>query len=176
MNRDLEQLRYEIDVLVRYHDRRRAWFDGWQRWTTFVGILGGSAAAVAFYAQAKSWSDFGVQIGLWVALGVAILNALDLTFGFAVAARRHDDLYKRLIGLDAEIVEYGNQVDETQLRHWIASKYKIEADQPSLYNALYALCDIEVARIWGRNQPVRPPTSLERLAAHLVRMKSEDFI
>ena len=169
-----DELRFDVDVSIRYHNRRRAFFDNLHKVTTFIGILGGSAGAVSFVAAIGQWWNYGLELGLGFALVVAFVNALDLTVGFSERARTHDALYKKFVSHDAKI-ETAGEISEEQTRQLQSQRLLIEHDEPPIYNALYAQCQNEAARVWRSPTPRLIISFRQRVLAQWVRMRPEDL-
>ena len=168
------ELRFDIDVSIRYHNRRRAFFNNWHKVTTFIGILGGSVGAVAFATAVGKWWNYGLELGLGFALLVAIVNALDLTIGFSERARMHDALYKKFVVHDAKI-EAAGETSEEQIRQLQSERLLIEHDEPPIFNVLYAQCQNEAVRVWRSPTPKLIISFRQRVLAQWVRMRPEDI-
>lgn len=120
---DLYDLRFYLQRCVRYHMRRSAFFLKWQRITSFVGVVFGSAALTSLINQADpEWS-------IAFALVVTVMSAFDLVVGTGQHAWLHNDLRKRFLEqlgvLDAQQV---TPALLAEVRHQIR---RIEADEPA---------------------------------------------
>ena len=85
------KLTFRVDKSMRYHQRRRAFFDRCHRWVMFAVILSGSAAFADLVDPA------------YAAVAGALLAALDLTLGFGMKARDHQLLYQRFAELHRKL-------------------------------------------------------------------------
>ncbi|QEE24498.1 hypothetical protein CS053_08285 [Rhodanobacter glycinis] len=151
----------------RYHARRSAFFDRWNKATALVGILAGSAVMATLGAYLPHW------IAIAGALAIIIMSGVDLVAGAAEMARRHDSLRRRYCELEALIAANPHPRD-VQLAEWQAGRLRIESDEPPTYVALDILCDNELARAY-RHLHDRPPHRLPlvvRLTAQLVRWEN----
>ena len=149
----LDDLEFEVDVAIRYHDRRRAFFDAMNRLVAGVTVVAGSAALAGLIIKLKGITG----VGEWVILGgafiVTILNAWSLVSGFAVQARDHDDLCRRYIRLDADIA--GSEHTVEKVRSWRSQFLLIQHDAPPTYWAVYGLCWNEAVEYKRRDESAR---------------------
>lgn len=141
MNGDLIALDFGVHVSMRYHAKRRAWFDALHRVAMVVAAVGGSAALATILGQQ-------VQYAAWIAFVVAAAGAFDVAFSPAEKARKVDDLYRRFCDLAAEIAATADPPPD-QIRLWKAKKLKIEADEPTAIDTLNVLCHNQEAEARG---------------------------
>lgn len=92
-------------------------------------------------------------IGITGAL-TAIASTVDLVVGTAVFARRHEELRKRFIALEAEL-RRNLRPTEQLIANWQARRLQIEADEPPSYCAVVYLCENELGRADGSGNRVR---------------------
>lgn len=115
-------LHFYLQRSVRYHMRRASFFMKWQRITSFVGVVFGSAALASFMNQVPA------EIAIGSAMMVTVTSALDLVVGTGQHAWLHNDLRKRfleLIGvLDSRDASSELVAEVKQLIR------RIEADEP----------------------------------------------
>jgi len=170
------ELIFRVDVSVRYHDRRRAFFDLMHKLVAAVSVLGGSAAVFGVVSLLKEW-QFGELTILVGALAVSMLNTLDLVIGFSPKAREHDSLYRRYIELDAEMVKDLNPSPET-VRAWESKVLMIERDDPPVYWGIYAQCWNQSVHSLGRKKHGLLDTDKFRLwfgLGHFFRYREQMF-
>lgn len=137
----LTQLEFSVAVSIRYHARRRAWFDGLARWPSVVSLVAGSAAFVSI-------SQGLPALATVASAATAIFGGANLVFGFAERARRHDDLVRKFTLLAAEIAE-ATSPSRADVRRWHGAKIRIEAEEPTPNNVLNVLCHNEEAEARG---------------------------
>lgn len=137
----LNQLEFSVSVSVRYHSKRRAWFDALARWPSVVSLIAGSAAFVSI-------SQGMPTLATVASAATALFGGANLVFGFAERARRHDELVRKFTLLAAEIAETASP-SHSDLRRWMGAKYRIEAEEPSPNNVLNVLCHNEEAEARG---------------------------
>jgi hypothetical protein len=151
---ELDGLRFSIEKSLRYHQRRRAFFETVHRILMLMVIILGSAAAT---------SIFGTSSTL-LALMTALVGAFDLVWAPGSKARDHLVLHQRFSALTTEILRTPNP-SPRQIVEWSAKRVEIETDEPPIYWALERDCYNEVCHAWGRDQN---PNALNKLS-HLER-------
>lgn len=148
---ELIALDFGVHTAIRYHVKRRAFFDVLHRVSMLVAVVGGSAAFFALIGERT-------EIGQIAALVVAIATALDLVFAFPEKAREHDKLAERFSDLAADLafVEAG-MVDERRLAELKVRRLGLEKGEPTALDALNVICHNEEAeaRGYGRDQIYR---------------------
>ena len=155
---------WDVQRSIRYHDRRRAFFDFWHRLTAAFSLIFASAAA------ATLMNATGHDIAIGAAFVVAVLSAVDLVVGTAEKARRHDDLRRRFIKLESDIQR--NELPSSErLVTWREERLAIEMDELPIYRALDALCWNELAIATRRASPRHIPF-IQRLTAHWIRWEN----
>ncbi len=132
---------FPLEKSVRYHQVRRAFYDGWHRWLMLAIIVAGSASVTDALA--------GHQKAL--ALLTAIFGAMDLVFALSDRARDHEFLMRRFAALMAGIRRNASPTP-SDLEGWRAERVEIESDEPAIYWALEAVCYNEVARAFDRDR------------------------
>ena len=75
MSSELIALDFGVHKSIRYHVKRRAFFDVMHRVAMLIAVIGGSAAFFALIGEKT-------EVGQIAALTVAIATALDLIFAF----------------------------------------------------------------------------------------------
>jgi hypothetical protein len=152
-------LLFDVRRSVRYHDRRRAWFD-------LLHSMAGLSALFLFAAILFSTTGAATAPPWLAALAIAAgLVGVDVLADFASSAARHQSLRTRFIMLEAAL-----QAEPAAKHH--AARLHIEADEPPIYRALDLLCHNEQMRADGH-----PPDSehwasvplYQRLTCHLFR-------
>lgn len=130
---------------VRYHNRRRAFFDGWVVVTNAVAVIFGSAAMWIF------WSKVNPDWGVYAALVVTFFSAINLVVGAGQRARLHSDLARRFILLEKEIISLADPTEE-QRRSFMARRLEVEADEPPVLRVVDIMCHNELAEAMGYGQ------------------------
>lgn len=140
--KNFHKLLFGVRRSIRYHNRRRLFFDRLNKFATFFSALAGTATVASVLAKlGQSWT-------LGFALAVAVLSAVDLVVGTAKSARLHNDLSKRFIDLEKTINETGPKTDEA-LINLINMRLDIEKDEPPPLKILDSMCHNELLRALG---------------------------
>ena len=135
--KDLDDAQYgllfDVRRSVRYHDRRRGFFDRLHRLTNVLTIL---MAGSVLYDLGKT----GETAGWLVALSAlaALLAALDMVVGYSAWATRHHDLKNRFCGLEIDMLS-GDLAPATW-QAYAVRPLQIGRDGPPVYRALDLLC------------------------------------
>lgn len=159
----LRALDFAIEKSMRYHQRRRGFYETAHKAVMFGVILTGSSALAGF--------------PVWTGAAAAVLGALDLTLGLSHKARDHEIIFRRFTDL-AKNLRGTATPTEDDWRGWCAKRVEIESDEPPVYWALEADCHNEVARAWGRDKPENMArlTKPQRVLMHLWRFESMVFV
>lgn len=151
--KDLDDAQYALlfDVRrsVRYHDRRRGFFDRLHRLTNVLTIL---MAGSVLYDLGKT----GETAGWLVALSAlaALLAALDMVVGYSAWATRHHDLKNRFCALEIDLLS-GDLAPGTW-QAYAVRRLQIERDEPPVYRALDLLCHNEMLIAEGITPKAKP--------------------
>lgn len=137
---ELHELSFYVQRNIRYHMRRGAFFLRWGRFTAFIGIIFGSAAITSLLAGASTYVTGGA------ALLVTIASAVDLVVGTGQRAWLHNDLRKRYLDIEAEILADEPIPQALRLREYKSRIRRIEADEPPTLPALEILARNDVIR------------------------------
>lgn len=137
----LDNVDFAVDKSMRYHQRRRNFFEWLHKGVMFFVIVFGSAA----FASLLGWSRFFGAL-------TAVLGAADLVFNFSHRARDHEILYRRFSELASDMKKE-QKPSEDQIIQFQRRRIAIEADEPPIYRALEASCDNEatIARGWEKD-------------------------
>lgn len=146
---------------VRYHDRRRAFFERLHRLTNVLTVL--MAGSVLFDigrpGETAGWL-------MTLAAMAALLAALDMVVGYAARASQHRDLKGRFVDLEMAILG-GDETPEVWTAHRLA-RLAIERDEPPIYRALDLLCHNEVLLAeGGKTADLVVLTKWQRWTRHL---------
>lgn len=137
-----DNLLFGVRRSIRYHNRRRHFFDRIHKFSTFLSALSGTATLASVLAKAgPAWT-------LSFALAVAVFSVIDLVVGTAQAARLHNDLSNRFFGLEKSIISIKdpNNQDIAILQ---TQRLDIEADEPPPLKVLDSMCHNELLRAMG---------------------------
>lgn len=159
-------LLFDVRRSIRYHDRRRAFFDMLHRATAVLTVF--LASSILLDLLGNSTTPWWLTL---VASLAAALAALDVVIGFARSANLHQDLKRRFVTLEMQMV-LGDNGEET-FHRYMAERLNIEQDEPPIFRALDLLCNNEVAQAEGLSKENDPEfaavTRFQRLTSHLLR-------
>lgn len=140
---DRYSLMFDIRRSVRYHNRRRSFFDRWGLVTNAMTIFFGSAIILAiFHENEMKW------VAVTSAALVTLFSTIDLVVGTNRAGRLHFDLARRFNELERAMIQSGDY-DEAALRKFIANRLEIEADEPPVLMVLDSICHNDLMRAMG---------------------------
>jgi hypothetical protein len=128
----LTALDFSVHVSMRYHARRRAWYDRFHRMMMLVIAVAGSAGVAAIYGGLLREAEY-------LSIAVAVAGAIELAFSLPERARVEDALYRRFNLLAADIAD-AKVVADDRLRMWEAQRLLIRADADDRLEVLRRIC------------------------------------
>lgn len=156
---------------VRYHVRRRAFFDGWSRTFNFFVLVLGSGT---IYAASNESPILATIVGAVVML----TGAIQLVWDPARNARDHEILARDFSKLLAEIHSKSDP-DPAVISNWAARREEIEQAETATYNALEADCRNEVVRVYYEPSAAAAAQQIipfwPRALMHYVRFENTNF-
>ena len=138
---DWHHLQFDIRRSVRYHNRRRAFFDRVDKLANLLAIVFGSAAVFGVLER-----DYQ-SLALCAAALITITSALNLVVGSSLRARDHADFARRFIALEKALIT--QDATPAALRQLTAERLMIEAEEPPVLRVLDCLCHNEEMRAQG---------------------------
>lgn len=143
---ELHRLLFGVKRSVRYHAKRRQFFERCHRLIKIFALIAGSAAFVSVVKDNK-------LLAVTCTLITTFFSALDMIIKFSENARIHTELAQEFVDLQQMIVA----VDEAKsavelqviLRGLMASRLKIETKEPPILRVLDTLCHNELLRAEG---------------------------
>lgn len=138
-------LLFDVRRSIRYHDRRRSFFEFMHRITAVLTIL---MAGSILFEIGKTGATASWLIGLSII--AALLAALDMVVGYASKADLHRSLKVRFSKLEMAIIISSDNSAEWDSFH--NERLLIEQDEPPIYRALDTLCHNEVVLALGLGQ------------------------
>jgi hypothetical protein len=138
---ELHDLLFGVRRSIRYHNRRRRFFDGFDKFVKIISVVGGSAAFAAAMATHN-------QITMAFAALVALFAAISLVVGPAQAARLHEELGRKFGKLEHQIKTH-RDLNPDKLREFQAERLVIELDEPPIMRVLDTICHNELCEALG---------------------------
>lgn len=147
---DLYALGFGVNKSIRYHTKRRAFFDAAHRVCMLVALLGGSAAFFSFFGDKKA-------TGAIAGLAVAVAAVIDQAFAFPERAREHDKLAERFSEFAIELFAAHGAITSADIVALKAKRLRLEISEPTALAALNVICHNEeaTARGFGSDQLYR---------------------
>lgn len=157
-----DQLNFAIEKSMRYHQRRRGFYDWVNRISMFAVVICGSAAFGKLFNSADSF-----------AAATTVVAAINLVWAPSHRARDHEMLFRRFSDLAVKIRT--EPISEGTYSEWEKERIEIETDEPPIYIALEADCDNEVRRAWGRTKKMVKIDVWSRLTMNLMRHSQRNY-
>lgn len=142
-------LLFDIRRSVRYHDRRKAFYEQLHHLTSLMTIL---MAGSVLFDLAKDGETAGWMIALSVV--AALLAAVDMVLGYSRRATLHADLRRRFADLEIAMLMGAPSHEEWQTH--LRTRLLIEKDEPAIYKVLDLLCRNELLVAQGFNGKDNP--------------------
>ena len=161
LKQKINDLDFAIEKSMRYHQRRRGFYDSAHKRIMFIIILAGSAA-------------FSGVVGDYFAGLAALLAAVDLVWVPSRRARDHEMLFRRFSEL-AIAIRTAPEPDKASYEKWVRERIGIETDEPPVYWALEADCDNEVRRAWGKDSELANIGWLSRRTMNVSRHEKAQY-
>ena len=155
-----EKLLFGVRRSVKYHDRRRRFFENVVNFSMFVGLIGGVAfiglgvhAPDFDLAHAKAESASSVD---WVRVIPGTITSLAMAIALlskaTVKANLHNRLKVEFIRLRQDMERKPRHTKEL-VAEWTAQRLAIEADEPPINGVVDALCHNELSYSLGKTKP-----------------------
>lgn len=137
---DLFKLQFNLGRSIRYHSRRRKFFDFWDKFTTFCSLVFSSTATYGVLST-------NGKITLISGAIVTIFSSLSLVIGFSNKARDHFDFVKQYSLLERMSIK--EVLSEKLLKQITDEKLSIESTEPAVLRVLNEMCWNEEAKAQG---------------------------
>lgn len=126
---------------VRYHTRRRQFFDRFNMFTSSMSVIFGSSAMYALLQDSPQQAAIAAAI-------VTLFASFDLVIGTAKSSRLHSDLARDFIELEKAMVST-SVPSIKRLQEFTARRLDIEANEPPVLKVLDSICHNELIRAMG---------------------------
>lgn len=136
------KLLFSVRRSVRYHLRRRSFFEAWNTITNALAVIFGSAAIGG--GLKEGYAPLAVVSGALV----TFFSSINLVVGTVRKARVHEDLSRRFISLERDLIQAG-EYDGLALSAFSARRLEIELDEPPILKVLDSVCHNELLRAMG---------------------------
>lgn len=156
MNDEQYGLFFDVRRSIRYHDRRRAFFERLHQLTGGLTVM---LAGSVLFDLARPGDNPKWLLAL--ATVAAALSTWDMIVGYAAKAGTHRELKTRFGALEMAVLT-GDATPDAWLKHRL-ERLRIEQDEPPIFRVLDLLCHNELLRADG----LRPEGAA---AAHFARI------
>jgi len=147
-----EQLLFDIQRSVRYHNRRVAFYERFSKTTSAVSLIFGSSSIYAVLKEHK-------MVAVILAAIVTAFSIIDLIVGTSSKARLHSDLSRRFTSLEKALL-LDNDVADEKYNVFYAERLDIEADEPPPLRVLDSICYNELLRSMGYDMNYSPAVKI----------------
>jgi hypothetical protein len=169
MRRARGDLLFGVRRSVRYHSRRSFFFDRLSTYKNVLVLFFGSATAFVVVRQ------LGPEVVAGAAVLVSLVGAIDLVIGTAKMARLHQDLMRRWLALEKDILGVREEAfDHECLCRFGADRLDIFAEEPPPLRVLNCMVHNELARAIGcHEQDFVPIRWYQRLFAQWFDLRED---
>lgn len=171
IDREIDDLTYQVEKSLRYHHRMRGWYDLANRAILFVIIAVGAGPII------DPPDPFHPAL---FAVGASMVAALNLVWQPSHRARDHHLLHGRFSDLLIEVrKQKANVVKEERLDvlgDWQGRRIVIEKDEPPIFYALEADCDNEMRRALDRTSKMVHISLWHRVTKYILRHNPNQFV
>lgn len=156
---------------IRYHQRRRAWFEGVHTVAVTAQVIAGSSAVAAVVGDAAA-------LGAGLAAAAAVLAALDLTFGLSRRATVHASLAQQFAQLERDMVphEHDESPAAATATGFRQRRLEIEESEPPKLRVIDLLCHNELVTSTYRSGHLYPVGPVRRWVGHVVDIEVADIL
>lgn len=149
---------------VRYHQRRRSYFETWHTCIAATQVVCGSSGVAALFADATA-------VGLFLTAVPPLLAAVDLVFGTTRRATLHAGLGRQFSQLEADMVPCEGEaegLDDGSLAEFQRRRLAIEADEPPKLRVVDLLSHNDLVRGAYTHGSIYPIGVMRRLCGHVL--------
>ena len=156
---------------VRYHQRRRGFFESAHTAAAALQVIAGSSAVAAVVGESTT-------LGAALAATAAALAALDLTIGTTRRATVHAGLAQQFAQLEREMVQHENdeQVNGATAVEFRQRRLEIEEHEPPKLRVIDLLCHNELVVSTYRHEKTYPIKWLRRCVGHVFDVEVADIL
>ena len=141
-NDEFHELLFGVRRSVRYHTRRRAFYDRFNLFVNALALIMGSATVYGVL------QDQAQKIAIVAAMLVTVFSSINLVVGSSSKARLHHDLCRRFIELEKRMAAC-TEHSPSSVASFNEERLDIEAEEPPVLRVLDAMCHNELARAMG---------------------------
>lgn len=156
---DINALRFNVARSIRYHDKRRGYFDFLGKFLQYISLLGSSAAVATLIGATMPEFEFigiTIKVPLLISALTACVTLLNLMIGCAGKMENHTKLRNQFHDLMNSIDDVSDATieDMRKLNRW---RVDIEKEEPSISDWLNKLMFNETVDALGYDPCERKP-------------------
>jgi len=136
-------LQFGVRRSIRYHQRRRGFFERLDTVANMLSVLFSSAVIYGVLAAHSTALVLGASVV------VTLVATVNLVVGSSRRAWQHADLARRFVELERQLLA---EPDAALFRELTAQRLLIEADEPPVLRVLDVLCHNELLRAEGHKE------------------------
>ena len=141
-----DALLFHVHCSIKYHARRRRFFENVNSVALFVAFLFSTATMSSLLDVPAGASGVVAFLGELPAVATSILIGLTLVGRVGAKANDHNDLKRRFIRLQQSMERNRADVNEAAVGKWVQERLAIEADEPPINRVVHAQCYNEVVK------------------------------
>jgi len=131
---------FSVRRSIRYHQRRRAFYDRLDKTSNMLSLIFGSVAIFGVLQEnAKT-------VALVASATVTVVSSINLVIGSAQRGRDHTDLMRKYVELEKRML---GEKSEERFLEVATARLNIEAEEPPVMHVLNAICHNEMMRAMG---------------------------
>jgi hypothetical protein len=131
---------FSVRRSIRYHQRRRAFYDKLDKTSNMLSLIFGSATIYGILQQDAK------NLALVASAIVTVFSSVNLVVGSAQRGRDHTDLMRKYVELEKRML---GEESEERLLEIATARLSIEAEEPPVLHVLNAICHNETMRAMG---------------------------
>ena len=141
-----DDLLFHVLCSIKYHARRRRFFENVNNVALFVAFLFSTATMSSLLDIPAGASGLLAFLGELPAVATSVLIGLSLVGRVGTKANDHNDLKRRFIRLQQRMERDHGEVDEALVGELAEERLAIEADEPPINRVVHARCYNEVVK------------------------------
>lgn len=158
----LHEVKYRVDLSVRYHRKREGFLSACDRATKACALISGTYAFHAIAAKTE---------GIWPIVIVAAFtlpSLLSLAFSLADSAKKHAELAQKFLQLDSEMASKDFwSITPDDISKWGAMVRAIEISEPPSLTYLTRICQNQIAEAAGQPDKIVKLNFFKKSLAHI---------
>ena len=140
---EYNELMFDVRRSVRYHSKRRHFYESCYKTVLFIGFLSGPATV---FIHETDWPDLTIFLPSMV---VSVLTGLSLVFNLYQKAALHIELMRQFVELERELEAGRSHPTEELIDRVTDKRLQIEANEPAILRVLDIVCHNELSRAMG---------------------------